>query len=159
MLELCTRWRPKNPEGGRAKNCLSTQQNSWTSDDCSNAQDFICQFDPSEMKTSRNMTLELGSIDFFKIELWLQRKISPLPKPCNTSKQMAGFSITWRTTQGNRTGENQMFSVKQVLEKMYDNKNKPIIKIISTYQNYAKNVRYRIVRSARRYNMTKFGTL
>ena len=107
------------------------------------------------MKTSRNITLELGSVDFFKIELWLQRKTPSLPKPCNISKEMPGFSIKWRTKQGNSTGKNEMFPVKQVLEKMYDNKNKPIIKIISTYQNFvSKNLRYRIVRSARRFNMT-----
>ena len=86
------------------------------------------------MKTSKNVTLELGSIDFSKIEFWLQKKKPPIRKPCSTSKEMAGFSVTWRTKQGNSTEENKMFSVKQVLEKMYDNKNKPIIQTISSYQ-------------------------
>ena len=114
-MEPCTRWSPKHPQGERAKNCLSTQRNKWSSDDCDDNQDFICQFDPSKMETSKKKTLELGRIDFFKIELWLQRKRSPLEKPCNTSKQMTGFSIKWRTKQRSTTGENEMFSVKQVL--------------------------------------------
>ena len=156
LLEPCNQWGESHPKGGKAKNCISVQTNTWISDDCSDKNPFACQIDPSDMNGKKNETLKLGDVDFFTIELWLKKSANSKTETCGTTTAMPGFSLTWKTRRSqNKTVDSQTFDVSKVLEEMYGRKDHTKVYTIRTYLNWVtKQVRYSIVGQAKRYNMT-----
>ena len=51
----CSQWADLHPQGGTLKNCLAIQQRKYHSAICSNAKQFICQYNPSTLIADRNL--------------------------------------------------------------------------------------------------------
>ena len=153
--EMCHDWAKTNPEGGEMENCLSFQGSVSYSDSCSDKLPFACQFNPSPLNADFHKTLRLGRLDFSTIELWLAKNATAIEESCDSSTLWPGFSFSWNTKLSKNEDSSKPFDVSKVAAKMYkDKKHNRVYKIDKYVAFAARMVRYRIVRSAKQYNMT-----
>ena len=155
LLQPCNQWASTNPKGGTAKNCMYVLQGAWHSDDCSYRNNFACQNDPSFMKANRNLTLKMGDVKFYTVEVWLKKRANYKTKTCDTLTSLPGFSVSWKTRKDDRTSSSQTFDVGKVLEKIHGSKNHIKVYTLRRYMAYVtKIVRHSIVHRSKQYNMS-----
>ena len=155
LLQPCNQWASTNPKGGTAKNCMYVLQGAWHSEDCSYRNNFACQNDPSFMKANRNLTLKMGDVKFYTVEVWLKKRANYKTKTCDTLTSLPGFSVSWKTRKDDRTSRSQTFDVGKVLEKIHGSKNHIKVYTLRRYMAYVtKIVRHSIVHRSKQYNMS-----
>ena len=147
----CTRWSPRQPVGGRQKNCLLVQENNWVSEDCSKKKNFVCESKPVSADKDIQLRLKLDGSEADKIEAWMKKRTGRLST--NLPQSQPGFSLTWQTKDRNSTGRAQTFGLNKVLDRMSGYEWAALM--ISSYKKTVTTItRYRVVRAAKSRNMT-----